>query len=463
MLMIYNSKSKQKEHFKPHKPGEVNLYVCGMTVYDYCHIGHARSFTAFDVIYRFLQFYGFKVNYIRNITDIDDKIIKRSDENKQPIDTLTASMIDAMHEDFARLGMLSPSEEPRATQYIDDMIVMIQTLVDKGFAYQGKDGDVYYDVSRFDNYGQLSHRKLEDLRAGERIAVASDKEDPLDFVLWKMAKPNEPSWASPWGSGRPGWHLECSVMSIKCLHNQVDIHGGGMDLLFPHHENEVAQSEAATGKPFVNIWMHTGFLQINEEKMSKSLGNFFTIRDVLADYAPESVRYFLMTTHYRSPLNYSTQGITEAHAGLERLYNALMDFDEAREPLADSDFEKSFVAAMCDDFNVPLALSVLFDLVKTINRHKQEQPELAATHAALLRYLGGVLGILQQDPAEFFKKGLSGKASDLTATEIEQLIARRDQARADKNWAEADRIRDQLAARQIILEDKAGKTIWRKR
>lgn len=467
MLMIYNTKTKKKEVLSPIEPGKVNLYVCGMTVYDYCHIGHARSVAIFfDIVYRFLSFYGYEVNYVRNITDIDDKIIKRANENQQSISDLTETMITAMMEDFSRLGNLEPIQQPRATQHIDGMLTMIQTLIDKGFAYQGESGDVYYDVSQFDNYGQLAHRKLEDLRAGERIAVADDKQDPLDFVLWKAAKPDEPHWQSPWGKGRPGWHLECSVMSMKCLHNQVDIHGGGMDLLFPHHQNEVAQSEAASGQSFVNIWMHVGFLQINNEKMSKSLGNLFTIREVLEKYNAEAIRYFLLATHYRSPFNYSEQGIVDAHASLERLYQALRDTNPSVAIIENSQYEKDFVTAMCDDFNVPIALSILFELARDINRHKQSNDlAQASALAAVLRRLAAILGLLQQDPDVFLKAGLSGQAGKGKAIDdqhVEQLIAQRQQARVNKDWLLADSTRQQLADYGILLEDNDGQTSWRR-
>jgi cysteinyl-tRNA synthetase len=461
MLKIYNSLTGKKEEFKPIEPGEVRMYVCGMTVYDLCHIGHARVLVVFDVVARYLRASGYDVTYIRNITDIDDKIIQRANENRENIGELTGRFIDAMHEDAAALGVQPPDGEPRATTSMPEIIAMIQSLVEKGYAYAADNGDVYYDTSKFEPYGALSRKNLADLRSGARVEVGEHKDDPLDFVLWKAAKANEPSWDSPWGAGRPGWHIECSAMSTRCLGAHFDIHGGGMDLKFPHHENEIAQSEAATGEKFVNVWMHNGFVQINDEKMSKSLGNFFTVRDVLKHYRPEVVRYFILASYYRSPLNYSEDNLQQAGNALERLYTALRDIplDSPGEP--DSAYEGRFREAMDDDFNTPEALSVLFDLAREINRARDADDITAATRLAVtLRSLGGMLGLLQ-DNAEAFLKG-AATAQGLSDPEIEALIAQRNAARAGKDWAEADRIRDQLQENGVVLEDSAGVTRWRR-
>ena len=470
MLTIYDSGARQKRLFKPIVEGHVNLYVCGMTVYDYCHLGHGRTTVLFDVIYRFLKFFGYSVNYVRNITDIDDKIIIRAHERGCDIQALTTQMIAVMEQDFAGLGNLTPDQQPRATDNIDGMISMIATLIDKGFAYQTASGDVCYRVKKFERYGKLSNRDLNEMRAGERVAIAEDKEDPLDFVLWKMAKQNEPSWPSPWGAGRPGWHIECSVMANDCLDEKIDIHGGGIDLVFPHHENEVAQSEAATGKKFANYWVHGGFLTINDEKMSKSLGNFLTIRDILQRYSPESVRYFLMTTHYRSPFNWSDQAVRDAYSALARLYTALRGLavdDKGDDPLSPSAqlFQRRFVAAMCDDFNTPEAIAVLFDLAHATNRCRDKGNKVEAMALAqLLKRLGSVLGILQQSPQAFIQAGSgTGQADELTADAIDQLIIERDAAREEKHWQRADEIRQQLTAHGVVLEDgRDGKTQWRR-
>lgn len=460
MLQVFNSLSKQKEEFRPIEPGRVGMYVCGMTVYDYCHIGHARVLVVFDMIARYLRHSGYQVDYVRNITDIDDKIIQRARDKGEPIEALTDRFIQAMHEDAAALGVLPPDSEPRATGSMDQILDMIQTLVDKGYAYAAANGDVYYDVSRFEGYGRLSGKRLEDLRAGERVAVGEAKDDPLDFVLWKAAKPDEPSWDSPWGPGRPGWHIECSAMSTHCLGQHFDIHGGGLDLQFPHHENEIAQSEAATGCHFVNYWLHNGFVQINQEKMSKSLGNFFTLREVLKAYAPEVIRYFILASHYRSPLNYSDQNLDSARAALERFYTALRDVQAAQ--VSDGgDYEARFRQAMDDDFNTAEALAVLFELANHLNKAKaQGDQALAVQLAGQLKYLGGVLGLLQ-DEAERFLKGdsASGESDDQA---IETLIEQRARAKKEKNWVEADRIRDELQRRGIILEDGPGGTRWRR-
>ena len=482
MLKIYNSLTKQKETFVPRVPGKVGMYVCGMTVYDYCHIGHARVMVVFDVVARYLRAGGYDVTYVRNITDIDDKIIKRAQENGEPIGALTERFIAAMHEDAAALGVLPPDREPRATTSIDLMVQMILTLIERGYAYQANNGDVYYDVSRFQHYGALSGKRVEDLHAGERVAVDEAKDDPLDFVLWKAAKPGEPSWDSPFGPGRPGWHIECSAMSTQCLGDHFDIHGGGMDLMFPHHENEIAQSEGATGHKFVNYWMHNGFVQINEEKMSKSLGNFFTVREVLKHYPPEVVRYFILSSHYRSPLNYSEENLNSAKAALDRFYTALRDVPvtAVNVTMDDSDYVKRFRAAMDDDFNTPEAVAVLFDLARDINRAKAEgKLNEVQLLVVILRHLGDVLGILQSDSDRWFKPtvAISGtgniaNANDvasafgvvgLSNNEIDALIAKRLAARKAKNWAESDRIRDELKARGVILEDRPdGTTDWRR-
>ena len=460
MLQIYNSLTRQKETFQPINPPQVRMYVCGMTVYDYCHLGHARVMVVFDTVYRYLQASGYVVDYVRNITDIDDKIIKRAAENSEPIDALTGRFIDAMHEDEDALNVLRPSEEPRATGNIPEMLGMIQTLLDKGYAYQGKNGDVYYDVSRFAGYGKLSGRKLDELRAGERIAVDEVKDDPLDFVLWKAVKPGEPAWDAPWGAGRPGWHIECSAMSQKLLGDHFDIHGGGSDLQFPHHENEIAQSEGCTGHKHVNYWMHNGFIRVNDEKMSKSLGNFFTIREVLQHYRAAEIRFFILNSHYRSQLNYSTEQLDAARASLTRLYTAVRGLPAA-EVASQSEFESRFRNAMDDDFNTPEAISVLFELASEINRVRKAQGDTAAAPLGrLLQHLAGMLGLLQDEAESWFKGSAGDKGLDDAA--IEALIQQRLAARKGKNWAESDRIRDELKAQGIVLEDAAGGTTWRR-
>ena len=460
MLQIYNSLTRQKETFQPINPPQVRMYVCGMTVYDYCHLGHARVMVVFDTVYRYLQANGYVVDYVRNITDIDDKIIKRAAENSEPIDALTGRFIDAMHEDEDALNVLRPSEEPRATGNIPEMLGMIQTLLDKGYAYQGKNGDVYYDVSRFAGYGKLSGRKLDELRAGERIAVDEVKDDPLDFVLWKAAKPGEPAWDAPWGAGRPGWHIECSAMSQKLLGDHFDIHGGGSDLQFPHHENEIAQSEGCTGHKHVNYWMHNGFIRVNDEKMSKSLGNFFTIREVLQHYRAAEIRFFILNSHYRSQLNYSTEQLDAARASLTRLYTAVRGLPAA-EVASQSEFESRFRNAMDDDFNTPEAISILFELASEINRVRKAQGDTAAAPLGrLLQHLAGMLGLLQDEAESWFKGSAGDKGLDDAA--IEALIQQRLAARKGKNWAESDRIRDELKAQGIVLEDAAGGTTWRR-
>lgn len=458
MLQIYNTLSRQKEVFTPITPGKVGLYVCGITIYDYCHVGHARTYVAFDVINRYLRFCGYDVTYVRNITDVDDKIIKRAAENGESCDALTARFTQAMHADFNALGLLPADIEPTVTGHMQEIILMVQQLLDKGYAYIAKDGDVLFDVSKYDAYGALSQQNLEMLQVGARVEVSDSKDDPLDFVLWKMAKPGEPYWQSPWGNGRPGWHIECSAMSAKHLGAHFDIHGGGSDLQFPHHENEIAQSTCAHGHKYVNTWIHTGMVQVDKEKMSKSLGNFFTVKEVLAQYNAEAVRYFLLSSQYRSQLNYSKENLEQAHAALGRLYNALRDITPATQVDLNNDYVARFKAAMDDDFNTPEALPVLFELAREVNRFKTTEPAKAAELAAVLQTLAGVLGILQGDAEAFLKSG----ASDDEVGQIEALIAKRNAARAAKDWAAADAARAELSALGIILEDKNGVTNWRK-
>lgn len=458
-IKIYNTMIRRKQPLAPLEPGKVRMYVCGMTVYDYCHLGHARVMVAFDVVTRYLRWRGLDVTYVRNITDIDDKILRRADENAESITALTERMIAAMHEDEARLGVLRPDHEPRATGHVAEIISMIETLIDKNFAYPAANGDVYYRVRKFTDYGKLNNRNLDEMRAGARVDIDEHKEDPLDFVLWKAAKPGEASWSSPWGEGRPGWHIECSAMSKCCLGDTFDIHGGGPDLTFPHHENEIAQSEAANGKPFVNTWMHAGAVRVNQEKMSKSLGNFFTIREVLEVHDPEVVRYLLVASHYRSPINYAPESLAEARKSLERFYTAL-DGVEATSGDAEvgERFQMRFTAAMDDDFNTPEALSVLFELARDLNRAKQEEPAKASTLAAELRRLGGVLGLFGQEP-ESFLKGTQA-ALPLSEVEIEARITARAEAKQAKDFATADAIRDELAALGIVLKDSREGTRW---
>ncbi|HDZ49087.1 hypothetical protein LCGC14_0294050 [marine sediment metagenome] len=459
-MHIYNTLTRRKEPFTPLVAGKVSMYVCGMTVYDYCHLGHARVMVAFDVITRYLRERGYDVNYVRNITDIDDKILKRADENGESFTALTERMIAAMHEDEARLFVLPPSHEPRATGHIADIVAMIETLIEKGFAYAADNGDVYYRVRKFADYGKLNNRQLDDMRSGARVEVDVHKEDPLDFVLWKAAKPGEAHWASPWGNGRPGWHIECSAMSTCCLGDTFDIHGGGPDLTFPHHENEIAQSEAATGKTYVNTWMHAGAVRVNQEKMSKSLGNFFTIRDVLSEHDPEVVRFLLVASHYRSAINYSVDSLTEARKSLTRLYTALEGVaivtTASSEPSA---HRQRFTQVMDDDFNTPEALAVLFELAREVNTAKQEKSDQAPKLAAELKQLGAILGLLQQVPQTFLK-GTQQQGMPLTESEIEAKIAQRIEAKANRDFAQADAIRDELAALGIILKDSREGTSW---
>ncbi len=463
------------------------MYVCGMTVYDYCHIGHARVMVVFDTVARYFRHKGYELTYVRNITDIDDKIINRANENGEEFTALTERFIQAMHEDERALNVLPPDIEPRASQSIPDILDMIQALIDKSLAYVGTNGDVFYSVSKFTSYGKLSGKNLADLQAGERVDVDQAKQDPLDFVLWKMAKPGEPSWDSPWGQGRPGWHIECSAMSTCCLGNHFDIHGGGMDLQFPHHENEIAQSEGATGETFVNVWMHNGFVRVDNEKMSKSLGNFFTVREVLKQYQPEVIRFFILSSHYRSPLNYSDEQLNDAKAGLTRLYTALRDVEAIDTPL-DDNYKNRFEQAMDDDFNTPVALSVLFDIVTELNtaKNKSKDAANAGQLAGWLKFLGGLLGILQNSPNDFLQgkvtfvgedclqQNTSSSGSISISDSVEDIIIRGDisidqkikerlEAKKSKNWPLADQIRDELRQQGVILEDKPnGTTTWRR-
>jgi len=456
MLTLHNTLTRSKETFVPITPGRVRMYVCGMTVYDYCHLGHARVLVVFDIITRWLRASGYDVTYVRNITDIDDKIIKRAFENGEPFTTLTQRFIDAMHADSAALGVLPPDREPRATEYVGKMLAMIETLIDRGHAYAAANGDVYYAVQSFPAYGRLSGKSLEDLRAGERVEVDPHKRDPMDFVLWKAAKPNEPAWPSPWGPGRPGWHIECSAMGSDLLGPHFDIHGGGQDLQFPHHENEIAQSEGAHACKFVNYWLHNGFVRVDEEKMSKSLGNFFTIREVLEKYDAEVVRFFILRAHYRSPLNYSDQHLDDARSALTRLYTALRGIPPG-EALLDWDdaYPARFRSAMDDDFNTPEALAVLFDLAAELNRTRD--PGLANQ----LKLLGAAMGLLQRDPEAYLQAG-SGEAAELDTVRIEALIEERLAARKARDFRRGDEIRDELKAAGIVLEDSPQGTLWRR-
>ena len=462
MLKLFNSLTRKKEEFVPIQPGKVRMYVCGMTVYDLCHLGHARVLVVFDVIVRHLRSLGYDVTYVRNITDIDDKIIARAQQNGEDIADLTERFIKAMHEDAAALGVQPPDAEPRATDSMDSILEMIGRLIDKGYAYQGENGDVFYAVGKFDGYGQLSGKRVEELRAGARVDVDQAKRDPLDFVLWKSAKAGEPGWPSPWGEGRPGWHIECSAMSTDCLGNHFDIHGGGMDLQFPHHENEIAQSEGATGEHFVNYWIHNGFVQVDEEKMSKSLGNFFTVREILQRYRPEEIRYFILSSHYRSPLHYSDDNLDQARGALQRLYTALRGSAVNDDAALDADYEERFRAAMNDDFNTPEALAVLFDLARALNRAREQDSSDIARLANTLSKLAGRLGILQEDPETYLRGRQEAGAEGPSDADIEALIARREQARTDRDWGEADRIRDELTGMGVVLEDAAGSTQWRR-
>ncbi|MEJ2762613.1 cysteine--tRNA ligase [Photobacterium sp. MCCC 1A19761] len=460
MLKIYNSLTRQKEEFQPIQPGKVGMYVCGVTIYDLCHIGHGRTFVSFDVVSRYLRYSGYDLTFVRNITDIDDKIIKRAAENGESCDTLTERLIGEMYADFDALGMQRPDIEPRATDYIAEIITMCERLIERGFAYVADNGDVMFEVSKYDEYGKLSKQDLEQLQAGARVDIETAKRSPLDFVLWKMSKPGEPTWESPWGPGRPGWHIECSAMNSAILGDHFDIHGGGSDLQFPHHENEIAQSCCASGAQYVNTWMHSGMVMVDREKMSKSLGNFFTIRDVLAHYDAETVRYFLMSGHYRSQLNYSEENLKQARASLERLYTALRGLDSSVAAQGGETFVARFKEAMDDDFNTPEAYSVLFDMAREINRLKAEDMAAASALGAQMRELADILGLLSQEPEAFLQSG-AGVEEDVT--EIEALIQQRLDARAAKDWAAADEARDKLTAMGIILEDGPQGTTWRRK
>ena len=458
-MLIYNTYTQQKEEFKPIDDGKVRIYVCGLTTYDYCHLGHARMLVAFDVIVRYLRARGFKVTYVRNITDIDDKILARAAENNELFSELTDRFIKAMHEDEQALGIFPPDQEPRATGHIDQIISMIETLIEKEFAYQAANGDVYFSVVRFPGYGKLSKKNTDDLIDGARIEIGELKKDPRDFVLWKPSKDNEIGWDSPWGYGRPGWHIECSAMSTCALGDNFDIHGGGTDLMFPHHENEIAQSEAATGTRFANVWIHNGPLRIDNEKMSKSLGNFFTVREVLKYYDAEVIRHLLVASHYRSPINYSEQSLQQSASALERFYISLEDLDiSGAKYLTNSRFEKAFYQAMDDDFNTPEAFSVMFEMVKEINKHKTKDRAYANQLGALLIRLGGILGFLQNEPSKFLRSAVS---VEVDFQEIDRMIAAREQARADKDWKRADEIRDQLATMKVVVEDGDEGSSWR--
>jgi cysteinyl-tRNA synthetase len=460
MLKIHNSLTGEKEEFKPMRPNEVRMYVCGMTNYDYIHVGHARMLTAFDLVQRYLRESGYKVTFVRNVTDIDDKIIERAAARGENWSDLARRFTTAMEEDCATLGLQKPDLEPRATEFIGPIVAMIQTLIDKGYGYAAANGDVMYSVRKFADYGRLSGKKIDELRAGSRIQVDDAKEDPHDFVMWKHAKPGEPSWPSPWGPGRPGWHIECSAMSTSLLGTHFDLHGGGEDLKFPHHENEIAQSCAACGPPFVNVWMHNGFVQVNNDKMSKSLGNFFTVRDVLKTLRdPEVLRFFLLSSHYRGPINYSDAQLAQADETLLGLYRALKD---APPGSADPKEIARFRAAMDDDFNTPDALAVMQGVARNLNLAKAAgQAAQAGVAAATLRAMGSTLGVLQQAPDAYLKR--SAGVSSLSDAEVEVLLAARRAARANKNYAESDRIREQLTAAGILLDDRpGGLTEWRR-
>ncbi|MCX5468478.1 cysteine--tRNA ligase [Acinetobacter nematophilus] len=468
-FVLYNSEQRKKVEFVPRKEGHIDMYVCGMTVYDYCHIGHARVMVAFDYIIRFLRSQGWNVKYVRNITDIDDKIIARANENGESITALTDRFIQAMNEDAENLGCLHPDEAPRATDYIDQMQNMIGHLVNKGAAYPAANGDVYFEVEKFTKYGRLSGRKLDDMQAGasERVDVGVEKKHPFDFVLWKHAKANEPSWTSPWGNGRPGWHIECSAMSTCCLGNHFDIHGGGSDLLFPHHENEIAQSEAATDEQYVNYWMHVGFINVDGEKMSKSLGNFFTIRDVMEKFHPEVIRYFIVSSHYRSPVNFSDFALKEAKTTLSRFYHAFKAYQQVYGDLStdllDETLVERFNVAMRDDFNTSEAIAVLFEIIKELNRAvKEENAEQATLYYSTLRHLTHILGLVQYNVDEFLKSDIGQDALGLTEADIEDLIQQRVDAKKNKDFARADEIRQSLLAQGVVLEDTRQGTIWRR-
>ena len=453
-LRFYNSLTNQKEDFIPIREGEVSMYVCGMTVYDSCHLGHARAMMAFDILVRYLKNQGYKVKFVRNITDVDDKIIERAIKNNESIGELTQRTIASMQEDFSQLGLLLPNTEPRATDYIPGMIEMIEGLIQKGHAYHSPGGDVFFAVRTFPEYGKLSNKNIDDLNPGARIAEDDSKKDPLDFVLWKSAKEGEPSWDSPWGQGRPGWHIECSVMSFENLGEHFDIHGGGPDLLFPHHENEIAQSECASGNKFANYWLHSGLLKINGEKMSKSLGNFAMLKDLFISYHPEVIRYYLVSSHYRSSLNFDQESLNQARSALTRLYQALTSMEGEGNEL-DQDMMNQFSFVMNDDLNTPEALSLLFQLAKSI--HNAPDPKQKMKYGATLKKLSGVLGLLQDEPKNFFQFGAT-----LSDEEIGQQIALRNAARDERDFQTADKIRDSLIEQGIILDDSSDGTTWKK-
>jgi len=459
MLQLHNTLSNSKVPFTPIDEGKIRLYVCGMTVYDYCHIGHARVMVSFDVITRYLRHAGYQVEYVRNITDVDDKIIKRAAENGESCEQLTQRFIDAMHEDELALNVLPPDQEPRATGHIQAIRDMVQTLIEKKYAYAASNGDVYYRVEKFDGYGKLTNRKLEDMRAGARVDINDVKENPFDFLLWKAAKKDEVSWPSPWGEGRPGWHIECSAMTKCCLGNHFDIHGGGPDLPFPHHENEIAQSEAANGETFVNYWLHAGAVRVNKEKMSKSLGNFFTIREVLAKFPAEIVRYLLTASHYRSQIDYAEDALVEAQRALDRLYTA-MDQLELQYVSLEGPYLDRFNSAMDDDFNTREAISVLFEMAREVNRLKRDTDPQAAVLASQMRGLGNILGLLELDPQAYLR-GEAGE-SDLADANVDALVVQRQQAKSDRNFALSDQIRDQLKVVGIVLEDSKEGTVWKR-
>ncbi|PQQ30031.1 cysteine--tRNA ligase [Photorhabdus hindustanensis] len=461
MLKIFNTLSRQKEEFKPIHPGKVGMYVCGITIYDLCHIGHGRTFVSFDVVARYLRYLGYDLTYVRNVTDVDDKIIKRAAENRESCDDLTGRMLAEMYKDFDALNILRPDLEPRATRHIPEIITLTESLIKRGHAYVADNGDVMFSVESDQDYGSLSRQDLSQLQAGARVEVADVKRNPMDFVLWKMSKPGEPSWESPWGAGRPGWHIECSAMNSKQLGNHFDIHGGGADLMFPHHENEIAQSTCAHDGPYVNYWMHSGMVMVDKEKMSKSLNNFFTIRDVLEYYDAETVRYFLLSGHYRSQLNYTEDNLKQARTALERFYTALRGTDASVQPAGGEVFEERFIEAMNDDFNTPEAYSVLFDMAREINRLKSENMDAANGLAAELRKLAGILGLLQQEPEQFLHRGV--QADDEEIAKIEALIKQRNDARKNKDWALADSARNQLNEMGIELEDGPQGTSWRRK
>lgn len=453
MLSVFNSLSKQKEAFKPIIPGQVSMYVCGVTVYDHCHLGHARCMVVFDMVAHYLRHVGYQLKYVKNITDIDDKIIKKAIQTQQTFDVVSQTYIESMHQDATCLGMNAPDVEPLATEHIDDMLLMIQSLMDKGYAYLAQSGDVCFAVEKFKAYGQLSRQNTEQLIAGARVDIADDKRSPLDFVLWKSSKPGEPAWESPWGLGRPGWHIECSAMAKAHLGSHIDIHGGGLDLQFPHHENEIAQSEACNGEHFANYWMHVGLLQINHEKMAKSTGNFLTIKEALNQYHPEVIKWFFMNAHYRSPLNYSEEMLTQAYKSLQRLYQTLKNFDgEVDDPIDESWFSR-FNEAMCDDFNTSEAIAIIFELNTLINKDRQAQ------WIPTLKKMANLLGVLYEEPQDFLQ---SSVRSQISESEILSLIEQRNQARLEKRYQDADDIRKHLLTQGIELEDGASGTQWRR-